>query len=147
MRDPVPSTVCVQPHIFPAGAQPQSQVHLRSLLCQGMPPWVWANATPTMLVLTNLYFFSFEGSCLLMYAGYKSRLSGENWLKLSITISLILHHLLWLLAPEETTILAFFLSQFLSQVALVNMHWKSGDVNRCHDLLTQLGYSNSTSKS
>lgn len=36
MRDPVPPAVCVQPHIVPAGAQPQSQVHLRSVLCQEM---------------------------------------------------------------------------------------------------------------
>lgn len=38
MCDPVPSAVCVQPHIFPAGAQPQSQVHLWSLLCEEMSP-------------------------------------------------------------------------------------------------------------
>lgn len=38
MRDPVPSAVCVQPHVLPAGAQPQSQVHLWSLLCEEMSP-------------------------------------------------------------------------------------------------------------
>ncbi len=36
MRDPVPSAICVQPHIFSVRAQPQSQVHLWSLLCQEM---------------------------------------------------------------------------------------------------------------
>lgn len=34
--DPVPSAVCVQPHIFSVRAQSQSQVHLWSLLCEEM---------------------------------------------------------------------------------------------------------------
>lgn len=38
--DPVPSALRVQPHLLSAGAQPQSQVHLWSLLCQEMPTWV-----------------------------------------------------------------------------------------------------------
>lgn len=37
VRDPVPPAVCLQPDILPVRAQPQSQVHLRSLLCQEMP--------------------------------------------------------------------------------------------------------------
>lgn len=36
MCDPVPSAVCVQPHILSVRAQPQSQVHLWSILCQEM---------------------------------------------------------------------------------------------------------------